>query len=65
MLGDEEDEMNSLEALTSDILLDGSQADGAARDHHGDDEQRDLEEHHETGSSSEGRHGLCLLCVGY
>jgi hypothetical protein len=44
MLGDEEDEMNSLEALTSDILLDGSEADGAARDHHGDDEQRDLEE---------------------
>jgi hypothetical protein len=57
MLGDEEDEMNSLEALTSDILLDGSEADGAARDHHGDDEQRNLEEHHETGSSSEGRHG--------
>jgi hypothetical protein len=65
MLGDEEDEMNSLEALTSDILLDGSEADGAARDHHGDDEQRDLKERHETGSSSEGRHRPRLLWLGY
>ena len=31
-------------------------ADGAAHDHRGDDEQRDLEERHQTGSSGEGRH---------
>jgi hypothetical protein len=44
-----EDEMNSLGGLTSPA---GSVADGAAHDHDKDDEQRDLEEHHETGSSS-------------
>jgi hypothetical protein len=42
-----------------------SKADGAAHDHQGDDEQRDLEEHYETGSSSEGRHGPRLFCLGY
>jgi hypothetical protein len=41
-----EDEMNSLGRLTH----------GAAHDHHRDDEQRDLKEHHETGSSGEERH---------
>ena len=51
---DEEDEMNSLEALTADAA--DCMADGAAHDHRGDDEQRDLEERHQTGSSGEGRH---------
>jgi hypothetical protein len=51
-----------MQALTTDPLA-GSVADGAAHDHQGDDEQRDLEEHHETGSSSEGRHGLRLLAL--
>lgn len=52
---DEEDEMNSLEALTIDpgSVADG---DGAAHDHRGHDEQRDLQEHRETGSSGQGRH---------
>jgi hypothetical protein len=44
-----EDEMKSLGRLTAPA---GSVADGAAHDHHKDDEQRDLKEHHETGSSS-------------
>jgi hypothetical protein len=48
-----EDEMNSLGRLTAPA---GSVADGAAHDHHRDDEQRDLKEHHETGSSGEERH---------
>ena len=45
--------MSSSEALTTDP---GSVADGAAHDHRGDGEERDLQEHHETGSSGEGRH---------
>jgi hypothetical protein len=52
--------MNSLEILTTDAV--GSVAHGAAQEDHGYDEQRELEEHHETGSSSEGRHRVRLLC---
>ena len=40
---EEEDEMSSLEALTSQLA--GSVADGTAHDHSGDDEQDDLEDH--------------------
>ena len=58
---DEEDGMDSLKSLTTEAA--GSMADEAAHDHHGDDEQRDLEEHHETGSSSEGRHRPRLRCL--
>jgi hypothetical protein len=48
-----------LEILTDAV---GSVAHGAAQEDHGYDEQRELEEHHETGSSSEGRHRVRLLC---
>jgi hypothetical protein len=43
--------MNSYEARTNSA----SMADRAAHNHRGDDEQK---KHHETGSSSEGRHGV-------
>ena len=42
-----------MEALTTDPDF---VADGAAHDHRGHDEQRDLQEHHETASSGQGRH---------